>query len=92
MALKPGSEAPNTGSPEDYAHDHPTEHPSEWGWHATMGGPGRVAGWIVAVALLRMLTTTHYNGAGAVALITFTVILVGLLIWDIGRRRTSWRR
>lgn len=92
MGLKPGSEAPNTGSPADYAADHPNEHPSDWGWHGSMGGIGRKAGWAVAIALLLMLTTTHYNGAGAVALIASAAGLVATLLWDINRRRTSWRK
>lgn len=37
MALKPGSEQPDIGAPEDYVHDHPSEHPSDWGWHGEWG-------------------------------------------------------
>jgi Protein of unknown function (DUF2631) len=92
VALQPGSEPPNTGAPEDYAHDHPQEHPSDWGWHGEFGRAGRAAGWAVVIGLLLMLTTTHYNGAGAVALILTTAGLVIALVWDINRRRTSWRR
>ena len=92
MALQPGSEAPNTGAPEDYADHHPQEHPSDWGWHAEFGRAARLAGWVVAVSLLLMLTTTHYNGAGAVALIASTAALIISLVWDINRRRNSWRR
>jgi Protein of unknown function (DUF2631) len=92
VALKPGSEQPNVGEPEDYAVHHPEEHPSEWGWHGEWGRSARVAGWVVVVILLIMLTATHYNGTGAVALLTTAVLLVIALIWDIQRRRTSWRQ
>jgi hypothetical protein len=92
VALKPGSEAPNTGSPEDYAADHPKEHPSDWGWHGEFGRSAHVAGWVVVAILLLMLTTTHYNNAGSVALILTAAGLVVALIWDVQRRRTSWRK
>ena len=92
MALEPGSEAPNTGSPEDYATDHPTEHPSDWGWHGEFGRAGRAAGWVVVVILLVMLTTTHYNNAGSAALIITAGLLILALIIDIQRQKTLWRK
>ncbi len=92
MALKPGSEKPNTGAPDDYAEHHPAEHPSDWGWHGEWGRAARVAGWIVVVILLVSITATHYNGTGAFALISTAALLVIALLWDINRRRTSWRK
>jgi hypothetical protein len=92
VALKPGSENENVGAPDDYAADHPSEHPSQWGWHGEWGRTARIAGWSVVVLLLLMLTATHYNGAGAVALIVTAAALVLALLWDINRRRTSWRQ
>ena len=92
MALKPGSEPPDIGAPEDYVHDHPSEHPSDWGWHGEWGRWARVAGWVCLIILLLMITATHYNGAGTVALITFAVLIGLSLIWDIQRRRTAWRK
>jgi hypothetical protein len=92
VALEPGSEAPNTGAPEDYVVDHPQEHPSDWGWHGEFGRAGRIAGWVVVLILLAMLTATHYNKAGSVALITTAALLVVALIGDMQRRRTSWRK
>ncbi len=92
MALKPGSEQPNLGAPEDYAAEHPTEHPSDWGWHGEWGRWTQVAGWVVVAILLLMTSATHYNGTGTVALIATAVTLVIGLVWDIQRRRTSWRR
>ena len=92
MALKPGSEQPDIGAPEDYAHDHPSEHPSDWGWHGECGRAARVAGWVCVIILLLMITATHYNGAGAVGLIATAALLVIVLVWDIQRRRTAWRK
>ncbi len=92
MALTPGSEKPNLGSPDDYSADHPSEHPSDWGWHGEWGRWARVSGWFVVVLLLVSTTATHYNGAGAFALIATAGLLVIALLWDINRRRTSWRQ
>lgn len=91
MALKPGSEQPELGAPEDYVEDHPAEHPSDWGWHGEWGRAARVGGWVVVLILLVMITATHYNGTGTVALSITAGLLVIALVWDIHRRRTSWR-
>jgi hypothetical protein len=92
VALQPGSEEPNAGAPEDYAEHHPTEHPSDWGWHGEWGRAARIAGWVVVAILLVMIGTTHYNGTGSLALIVRAAALVLALLWDVNRRRTSWRR
>ena len=92
MALQPGSEEPNTGAPEDYAEHHPTEHPSQWGWHGEWGRAARIAGWVVVLILLVMISSTHYNGTGTLSLIVIAALLVIALLWDINRRRTSWRK
>jgi Protein of unknown function (DUF2631) len=92
VALQPGSEKPNTGAPEDYAEHHPTEHPSDWGWHGEWGRVARIAGWVVVAILVVMITATHYNGTGTLSLIAIAALLVIVLIWDIVRRRTSWRQ
>ncbi len=92
MALEPGSAPELEGEPEEYAEHHPTEHPSQWGWHAEWGRPARVAGWIVIFVLLVMVTTTHYNAQGTMWLSIFAAILFVMLLWDVHRRRTSWRK
>jgi uncharacterized membrane protein YdcZ (DUF606 family) len=70
----------------------PHETPEMWGWHAQFGKWARVAGVIVAIALVIMITTTHYNDSGNVALFIVTGLLIIALIWDYQRRRTSWRQ
>jgi len=92
VALQPGSEKPNIGAPDDYTADHPAEHPSDWGWHGEWGRWARISGWFVVFLLLLSTTATHYNGAGALALIATAVGLAIMLVWDINRRRTSWRQ
>jgi Protein of unknown function (DUF2631) len=92
VALKPGSEPQDLGAPEDYTHEHPGEHPSDWGWHGEWGKSARVAGWVVVVILLLMMTTTHYNGSGLFWLGLFAAGIVLALLWDMQRRRTSWRK
>jgi hypothetical protein len=91
MALNAHSEQPELGSPDDYAAHHPEDHPSDWGWHGEWGRASRIGGWVVAVILLLMTTATHYNGAGAFALVAFALFLIGTLVWDIQRRKNAWR-
>jgi hypothetical protein len=79
------------GSEHKAVEAHHAEDPSVWGWHADFGKPARFAGWVTVIALVVMATSTHYNGAGTVALFTTAAILVIGLLWDINRRRTSWR-
>jgi hypothetical protein len=45
----------------------------------------------VVVILVLMSTATHYNGTGTLSLIAVAAGLVVALLWDINRRRTSWR-
>ena len=92
MALNPHSETPEKGAPEDYAQHHPEEHPEDWGWHGAWGRTARVAGWIIAIILVIMITATHYNHSGAAWLIGFAVGLIAILIWDVLRRKNAWRQ
>jgi hypothetical protein len=85
-------ENPELGTPADYADHHPSEHPGQWGWHADLGKAARIGGWISVIALLLMVTSTHYNSSGAAWLIGFAVAIAAGLVYDLNRRRTSWRR
>jgi hypothetical protein len=92
VALDPHSEPPDLSLPDDYHHDHPDEHPTDWGWHGEWGRAAHIAGWVVAIILLLMMTATHYNDQGTLFLgITAGAIIVALL-WDIRRRKYSWRQ
>ena len=92
MALNAHSEQPDLSLPDDYKADHPNEHPTDWGWHGEWGRASRVAGWIVVVILLLMITSTHYNFAGAIWLIGIAAAIVVMEIWDIQRRKRAWRK
>ena len=92
MALGPHSEPQDLSLPEDYKHDHPDEHPTDWGWHGEWGRAARVAGWIVAAILLLMITATHYNDQGTLWLSIFAGGIIVGLIADRQRRKNAWRR
>ena len=91
MALKPGSEQRDLSLPDDYKHDHPTEHPEDWGWHGEWGRGARIGGWVTIVILLLMMTSTHYNLQGALFLGLSALTLFVMLLWDRNRRKNSWR-
>jgi Protein of unknown function (DUF2631) len=77
---------------EVVAAEYPHERPEDWGWHADLGKPARIAGWLSAIALLIMTTATHYNLAGTAALILTAAAIAGGLLIDVHRRKTAWRR
>jgi Protein of unknown function (DUF2631) len=68
------------------------ERPEQWGWHADLGKPAQIAGWITVIVLVLGTTATHYNGTGDVALLVTAGILVIGLIWSARAKRTAWRR
>jgi hypothetical protein len=92
VALNADSEQADLSLPDDYKHDHPDEHPTDWGWHGEWGRAARVGGWVVAAILLVMITTTHYNGQGTFFLCLMAGILIVSLIWDRQRRKNAWRQ
>ncbi|HZY76451.1 MAG TPA: DUF2631 domain-containing protein [Jatrophihabitantaceae bacterium] len=92
MALNAHSEQPDLSLPDDYKADHPNEHPTDWGWHGEWGRAGRFAGWVVIAILLLMITSTHYNFSGGAWLAGFAVVLFIMQLWDIRRRKNSWRK
>jgi hypothetical protein len=80
----------STGS-ELAHHDGPHEKPEDWGWHHEFRAGRQIAGWMCFLVLGALLTTTHYNRTGNVALILGMVIIAGGLIFDRQRRKKQWR-
>jgi hypothetical protein len=81
---------PSTGSELEHAHaEH--ERPEDWGWHHEFRRGRQIGGWLSFLILLALLTTTHYNAAGLVAILLTMATLAGGLIWDRQRRRHQWR-
>lgn len=79
-----------TGSDVEHAHaEHET--PEDWGWHHEFRSGRQIGGWMTVLILLVLLTTTHYNRTGDIALVLGAVIVAGGLLWDRQRRKTQWR-
>ncbi|KJK51433.1 hypothetical protein UK23_06800 [Lentzea aerocolonigenes] len=72
----------------------PHEEPShEWGWHGSLPGAVRWGGILSAVFLFLMLVfRNHHGNTENIYLIVTIVVIVGGLVWDAARKRTSWRR
>ncbi|GGM39147.1 hypothetical protein GCM10012275_07580 [Longimycelium tulufanense] len=71
----------------------PAEEPSaEWGWHGTFPRGIQIAGWLTALVMLAMLIGNHEGRTEDLYLVLIAVTMAGMLVWDIVRRRTSWRR
>lgn len=92
MPLDAHSEQPDLSLPDDYKHDHPNEHPTDWGWHGEWGRGARVGGFIVMAILLLMITATQYNNQGTLWLSIFAIAIFLGLVGDHFRRKNSWRR
>ncbi|RZQ64829.1 DUF2631 domain-containing protein [Amycolatopsis suaedae] len=71
----------------------PRDEPSaEWGWHGTFPKATRAAGWFTAAAMLIMLIGNHRNAMEDIWLVGIAATLVLLLVLDIRKRRTAWRK
>jgi hypothetical protein len=79
----------------------PEEEPSvDWGWHGGFPKGTQIAGWFCTFAVLMLLVGNHQgilSGGGQfktedIWLIAIAVALAVGLLFDLRRRRTSWRR
>lgn len=77
---------------DEHAHDPHAEPSAEWGWHGGFPKAARVGGWIVAVIIFLMLIGNHQGRVEDLWLIATGLIVVGILIRDLMKRRTSRRR
>ena len=71
----------------------PADEPSaEWGWHGGFPRASRAAGWFSVFALLIILITLSPQWIATSWLVVLIVGMVGGLLYDIRRRKLSWRR
>lgn len=79
----------------------PEEEPSvEWGWHGGFPKGVQIAGWFCTFAMVMMLIGNHQGIlSGGDRFISADIWLIGIaaamavgLLYDLRRRRTSWRR
>jgi len=63
-----------------------------WGWHGGFPRGARIGGWLVAAVLFLMLIGNHEGRVEDVWLVGLGLCVVGALVWDQVKRRTSWRR
>lgn len=71
----------------------PRDEPSaEWGWHGSFPNLVQAMGWIIAISMLLMLIGQHTGRVEDIYLIATAALIMGALLFDLRKRRTSWRR
>ena len=74
------------------AHDPHAEPSVEWGWHGGFPRAARVGGWLITASVFLMLIGNHTGRIEDLWLICTGLLMIGVLVRDQVRRRTSWRR
>ena len=76
------------------AGSHPVEHesPADWGWHGETGRWGQIGGWIATAVILTYLIGNHEGRTEDIWLFGIAGLMALILIWDLRRKRTAWRR
>jgi hypothetical protein len=76
------------------AGEHPVEHeqPEDWGWHGETGKWGQIGGWFSTVVILLYLVGNHEGRVEDIWLVALAGLMALVLIWDLRRKRTAWRR
>lgn len=71
----------------------PRDEPSaEWGWHGSFPKATRIAGWVSAIILLVMLYGNHHGKTEDLWLVGLSLLFMFLLVLDIRKQRTAWRK
>lgn len=71
----------------------PRDEPSaDWGWHGAFPNVVQGMGWAIAIVLLAMQFGAHKSNVENYWLIATALGIIGLLLWDVRKRRTAWRR
>jgi hypothetical protein len=76
----------------ELARDPHAEPSAEWGWHGGFPRAARIGGWIVAAVMFLMLIGNHQGHVEDLWLIAIGLLIVGILVRDLMKRRTSGRR
>jgi len=85
--------APHAAAPRDAVPAGGLGEPSvEWGWHGGFPRAARIGGWVMAAIMFLMLIGNHRGNIENLWLIAIGLIIVGILVADQIKRRTSWRR
>lgn len=82
----------DTGHTSEHGSDEPRhERPEDWGWHAEMGRLARVAGVLIAAALVLMMFSNHERHLEDIWLVGIAAWILLTLAWDRQRRKNAWR-
>lgn len=73
------------------ARDPHAEPSAEWGWHGGFPKAARIGGWTLAAIMFLMLIGNHEGRIEDLWLIVIGLIIIGILVRDQIKRRTSWR-
>jgi predicted lipid-binding transport protein (Tim44 family) len=68
------------------------EPSAEWGWHGGFPRGARIGGWFMAAVFFLLLIGNHTGRVENLWLIGLGLGTIGVLVWDLMKRRTSWRR
>jgi hypothetical protein len=73
---------------------HPVEHesPADWGWHGETGKWGQIGGWLTTLIILTFLIGNHEGRIEDLWLLGIALLMALVLIWDLRRKKTAWRR
>lgn len=80
---------PKRGAGVPDPHDEPSV---DWGWHGTLPRGTMIGTVFVIIALFGMLIGNQQGHVEDIYLILTGVIMIGLLLLTIRRRRRAWRR
>lgn len=75
----------------EVVHDPHAEPSAEWGWHGGFPRAARIGGWILAAIMFLMLIGNHQGHVEDLWLIATGLIIIGFLVRDLMKRRTSRR-
>lgn len=85
----PSTELEKHPVPEVDPHDEPS---AEWGWHGTFKFGARIWGWFVVIACLGMLIGNQQGHTEDLYLVLTAALTLLILLLNMRKRRTAWRK